>query len=69
MTPEDFIRWISKQITHSKDNVDAQDYGPEAVEYCRGCLDTFKDVKEKFLTVQFHSQPIEEQLKSFTDGL
>jgi hypothetical protein len=51
MTREEFIKWLNKQIIHSKDNMDAQDDDQEMVVYWRGYLDAYNEVKEKFLTI------------------
>lgn len=51
MTPEEFIKWLDKQISDSEKHMSDQDYDLEAVEYAKGHRDAYQIVKKKFLTL------------------
>jgi hypothetical protein len=51
MTPDEYIEWLSGEIVSAEMNGKAQDYDPEASQYCEGFADALKAAKEKFLSL------------------
>lgn len=60
MTAEQFLQWLEEDINDGK-NLLRSAKSDEERTHVASAISTLYDVKEKFLTIEFTSQPIETQ--------
>lgn len=69
MTAQQYIEWLDEKIGWCNQMLLAkEENGGVTTREVNGCKSTLMLVKEKFLTIDFPSQPIEDT-RDFTEGL
>lgn len=67
MTPYEYLQWLDKEIEEAKRLVFSRDPDRDTNQHYISCHGVLCDVREKFLTIDFDTQPTDP--KNFTEGL